>query len=349
MTNTNKKKRNPIVLFLLALVVIVVVMFIANYTSMLIQELRGPKAGVEKLSTCGDQLIAISRYNDIYTWDWNDLSGWPQIGSVNAQKVVAMSSDRLVWVPAAENDVLVVSNLKGDKELKRLPLGVSGRCKWLEVSQNAEYAVTALAIDDGSDSRIQLAAIDPDLTSISQVLTKTIGDKFTLNNIGVSNDGAFVTAVGGKDAGWILVADARSKQILWEQAIDSSSELNNVIFSSNGQIVYASEPGRYIYAFEVATGKLVKQFEMDEYKTPPNNPQTISCIAVSSDGRLLAAATEPASNVWIWDVKSGERILSLSNEGRTVSGISFSPDSSSLAIANLVRSAINIWKIPEKP
>lgn len=349
MTNINKKKKNPIILFLLALVVIVVVMFIANYKSMLMQELRGPEAGVEKLSTHGEQLVAISPNNEIYAWDWNDLSSWPQIGSVNAQKVAAMSSDRLVWIPHGINNILVVGNLKGDKQLWRLSLGVNKKCKWLQASPNGKYAVAALAIDDGSDNRIQLAAIDPDLTSISQVLTKTMGDKFTLNNIGVSNDGAFVTAVGGKDAGWIIVAHAQSKQILWEKTVPNSRELNNVVFSPNGQMVYASESGRRVYIFDIAAKKLVKRLEMDKYKTPANNPQTISCIAVSPDGRLLAAASAPKSKVWVWDAKSGAKIDVIGTGHFCTSDISFSPDSSLLAIADLTTSPIKIWRISENP
>lgn len=349
MTSTNKKRKNPIVLLLLIFAVIVMVMFVANYRSMLVQSLSGPKAGVKKLSTCGNQLTAISPNNDIYTWDWNDLSGWPKVGFVNAQKVTAMSSDRLVWVPSGKNNILVVSNLKGDKELRQLSLGTVRRCKWLEASPNGKYAVTALVVDGGLNQDIRLAVTNSDLTSVSQVATKTIKNKLTLSDIGVSNDGAFVAAVGGKQAGWVLVANAQSRQILWEQTVEDTDELNNVIFSPDGQMVYASEPGRYVYVFESAAGKLVKRLAMDKYKTPANNPQTISCIAISPDGRLLAAATEPASNVWIWDAKSGAKVTVITGEQYTVSGVSFSPDSSLLATAILVRSTINIWKIPENP
>ena len=349
MTSTNKKKKNPIVLLLLVFAVIVVVMFVANYRSMLVQSLSGPKAGVKKLSTCGNQLTAISPNNDIHTWDWNDLSGWPKVGSVNAQKVAAMSSDRLVWVPSGKNNILVVSNLKGDKELRRLSLGMVRRCKWLEVSPNGKYAATALVVDGGSNNDIRLAVTNSDLTSVSQVVTKTMRNKLTLNDIGVSNDGAFVVAAGGKEAGWVLVADVQSRQILWEQTVEDTNELNNVIFSPDGQMIYASEPGRYVYAFERATGKLVKKFEIDKYKTPPNRPQTISYIMVSPNGRLLAAATAPAENVWIWDAESGAKVTVITGEQYTISSVAFSPDSSLLAAGILVSSRINIWKIQEHP
>jgi len=348
MTGTDNKKKNPTILFLLAFVAIVISMFIANYRSTRVQELNSPKSGVEKMSTFGEQLIVISRDNDIYVWDWNDLSNWTQIGAVEAQKVAAMSSDRLVWVPSGKNDVLVVSNLRGDKELKRLSLGMTRTCKWLQASSNGKYAIAGVEVADGSDGRIQLAVIEPDTSSISHVATKTLRqEELELQDIGISNDGASVAAVGGKDTGWILVADGHSKEILWEQTIANSSELNNVIFSPDGQTVYASESGRYMYVFESATGKLGNRLAMDKYKTPPNNPQTISCIAVSHDGRLLAAASAPNSKVWVWDVKSGTTIDVMVTGHFWTSGLSFSPDSSLLAIADLTTSPIKIWRVSE--
>ncbi|MBA7677436.1 hypothetical protein ES703_85693 [subsurface metagenome] len=346
MAEPNNKKKTPIALFLLVFVAVLIVMFIANYRSPLIQTLRGPKDGVQKLSTYGEHITAISRSNKVYSWDWNDLSGQPQVRAVNAQKVVAMSAERLIGVLSGKNNVLVVSNLKGDRELKRLPLGVGKKCKQLEVSPNGKYAVAAVATDGGSDNDIELAVTDADLTSISQVVIRTLErDEFPLHNIGVSNDGALVTAVGGKYSGQILVANTQSKQVLWEQTIANSSQLNNVIFSPDGQMIFASEEGRYVYVFESATGKLIRRLAMDIYETPPNNPQTISCIAVSPDGRLLTASSAPASRVWVWDVKSGAKIEVIGTGHFWTSGISFSPDSSLLAISDLTTSPIKIWRI----
>jgi WD40 repeat protein len=342
-----KKKKNPIVLFLLAFVAIVIFMLVSNYRSIHVQKLNGPRAGVERLSTCGEVLVAISKDKDVYTWRWDDLSGWPQVGSVKAQKAVAMSSDRLIWVPSSETNVLVVSNLKGDKELKRLPLPKGKKCNRLGVSPNGKYAVIALDNQAYPESRVELAVTDSALTSISQVVTKSVEDRLILNDIGISDDGSFVAAVGRKDGGWILVGDVRGRRVLWEQSIADTNELNNVVFSPDGQIVYASEPGRFVYAFEVAAQRLVKKFEMDKYKTPPNNPQTILCVAVSPDGRLLAAASGPFSEIWIWDVQTGAKVAVIKAGQVATTGTAFSPDSSLLAAADLTTAAINIWKVSE--
>jgi WD40 repeat protein len=100
--------------------------------------------------------------------------------------------------------------------------------------------------------------------------------------------------------------------------------------------------------FETATGKTVKQFVMDKYEAPANNPQTIMVIAASPDGRLFTATTEPVATAWVWDVKTGQKITSYRAE-KIISGLSFSPDSSLLVMGILVRSSIYIWKIPQGP
>jgi len=346
MTEAVKKKKNTALLFLPAFAVLVVVTLIANYRSQVVLKLRGPDAGVERLSMIDNRLIAISRENETYVWDWNNLKGWPQVGRVGAQKTAAFCGDRLLWVPAGNDNVLIVSNLKGDEELKRLPLEEVKRVKLLETSANGRYA--AAAIELYGAGRIRLAAIDPNLTAVSEVVTETMEDKSKINSVSISNDGNFMAAAGARDGGWIFVAETGGKKILWEQSVKSSVELNKVIFSPDGRWVYASEPGRYIYVFETATGKAVRQFVMDKYEAPANNPQTIMVIAASPDGRFFAATTEPVATAWVWDVRTGQVITKCHGE-KIISGLSFSPDSSLLVMSILVRSGVYMWKIPQRP
>jgi WD40 repeat protein len=350
MTETVKKKKNTALLFLLAFAVLVVVTLVINYKSQIVLKLRGPDTGVERLSIIENRLIVISRQNETYVWDWNNLSGWPQVGSVNAQKMTAFHADRLLWVPAGSSNVIVVSDLKGDKELKRLPLGDIKKCNLLETSANGKYAAAALELYGSSGRGIQLAVIDPNLTEVSAVVTENMEGKSKIESISVSNDGAYIAGVGAKEAGWILVAETRSKRILWEQSVKSSVELNKVIFSPDGQFVYASEPGRYIYMFETISGKPAKQFVMDKYENEAalNNPQTIGMLAASPDGRLFAATTEPSGTAWVWDVKTGKKVT-MCHLGLMISGLSFSPDSSLLVTGLVVTNNIKIWKIPQGP
>lgn len=349
MVKADKQKKTPIVPLLLAFVVVLFVMFVANYRSKLTQELAGPTGGVKRLSAFGNQLIAISQDNDVYVWNWNDLSDRPQAGSVDAEAAIAMSADRLVWVPSISNDALVVSNLKGDKELKRLPLGFAKKCKFLKASANGKYAVVALEAVDYANNRLQLAKIDSDFNTILPIETKLLEKGLKLNDICISNDGTLVAAAGGKEGGWLLVCGGKNNPTLWEHHFADTNELNNVVFSPDGKTIYAADAGRFVYAFDVAAKKAVGKFEIPGYETPANNPQTISCIAVSCDGRLLAAASAPHSQVWVWDVKSGVKVFVAGTSQFSTSGVAFSPDVSLLAAADLTTGPIKIWRLPGNP
>lgn len=344
MAGQGKKKKSPAVLFLLAFAAIAILMFIANYRSVLVHELANPKGGAEKISTFGGQLIAISPGNEIYRWAWDNLSELPQVSVIKAQKVVAVGPDRLLRILPGSDNLLVTSNLKGDKESGRSSLGGDKECKLLQAGPNGRFAVAALAID-GLDRRIQLVLIDADLNSIQPVETKTMEQGLQLNDIGLSKDGTLIAAVGGGDKGWLFVADAKGKQLLWEMAVEDCNEFSKVVFSPDGRMLYASESGRRVYIFDITAKRLVKKLEMDKYKTPPNNPQTISSIAVSPDGRLLAAASSPNSRVWVWDAETGKKIVTIGTSQFSTCSMAFSPDSSFLAGAVSGYDPIEVWRI----
>ena len=348
MAMQNNKRKHPIALFLLAFAVVVILMFIANYRSALMQELSSPEGGVKKLSTYGKQLIAISPNNEIYNWNWDVLSNGPQIGSVNTQRAVVMSDDRILWIPSGIDNYIIIGKLKGNEELSRLSLGLDKKCKLLQASQNGNYAAAAFAIE-GPGKQIQLASIVPELTIIRPVETKTMEEGMKLNDIGISNDGALIAAAGGNDKGYLLVADVNDKQLLWEYYAEDCNELNKVVISPDGRTIYASESGRRVYVFDISSKKLVRKLEMDKYETPPNNPQTISCMALSSDGRLLAAASLPSSRLWIWNAQTGEKVVTMMAGHFATSSIAFSPDSTLLAEADLTKSPVKVWRISKSP
>lgn len=341
MSGSSKKNKSGMLLFLAVFVGIAIIMFVANYKSDVLYELTTPSAGVERLSTYADQLIATSKDGDIYVWDWGKLPKLQLAGAVKSEKMVAMASDRVVWAPSGKS-VLMVSNLKGDKQLGRLLLPIGKKCELLRASPNGKYAVAALT----TDMDVEFVVMGPDLTSVSKVITKKTQGQLKVNDVGISNDGKLIVAAGRTSQGWILVADTQSKKILWEEAIAASNELKYVAFSPDGQMVYATISKRYINIFESATGKVIRQLEMDKYNTPSNNPQEISCITVSPDSRLLAVSCVPASKLWLWDAKTGVKIALIQPGQFTVTAVTFSPDSSLLAAGDLIgRNTMKVRRI----
>ncbi|MGB8227218.1 MAG: hypothetical protein WCE45_10215, partial [Sedimentisphaerales bacterium] len=118
-------------------------------------------------------------------------------------------------------------------------------------------------------------------------------------------------------------------------------------FSPDSKTLFVVEKVRYIIALDSATGRTIKVFEMPLYNTPGHQKQNICCIAVSPDGKTLAADTEPARTVWFWDITSGRETGKIPASEFTVSDIAFSPDSKYLATGCMVSPEIKIWKVPQ--
>jgi len=343
-----KREKRPTILFAAVFVAIVVLMIMLNYRTTHVYELNGPSAGVYNLSTRANRLVAISRENDIYRWNWNSLTAMPEIGRVDGHKVAALASGRIMWVVSGEKDLLLVGDSKkGEKIEKKLPLDGMKKCRFLQAGGNGKYAALAIESKGSIGKTIELAVTDCNLSGIRLAATKVLRDKLKVSNVPVSNDGTLAACVGVRQLGWIMLASASERRILWEQRVEDCNELDKVVFSPNGKLLYASEPGREVYVFDSASGKLLKRMEIGKYNTPPNNPQVISSLALSPDGRFVAAATEPASDVWVWNSRTGAKVTVITSESNTVSGLAFSPDSSLLATGVLVSSTINVWKLPK--
>jgi len=349
MANSKKKRKSPILWMILAFGGILAFMIISNYRSSCVYEFSSPGGGVSRLTTIGKSLVAISVKNEIYVWDWGSLPGHPKVKSVAAQDSIALSVESQVKILAVNNGVFTLSNIDDDKEPGPLYLRMEGSFVDLQTSLNAKYAVAGFVVSDVLGRSIKLGVIEADSGSISRFVTKSLDENSTANSVGVSNDGGLLAAAGKTaDGGWIFVADAESKEILWEQSIVDCEGLNTVTFSPDGQMLYAAKSDRYICIFDAGSGKVLKELEIEKYKTPPNNPQSISCISVSSDNQLLAAATVPASRVYIWDAKNGSRISVINPGLFTVKGLAFSPDSSLLATGDLIgKNPMRVWKIQD--
>ncbi|HLJ55705.1 MAG TPA: WD40 repeat domain-containing protein, partial [Chthonomonadaceae bacterium] len=70
-----------------------------------------------------------------------------------------------------------------------------------------------------------------------------------------------------------------------------------------------------------------------------------SCVAVSSNGRLVASGGEDGAAI-VWDVRANRRLCSLSMPGAIAHGIAFSPDGAKIAVAqndNRMTGRITLW------
>jgi WD40 repeat protein len=107
----------------------------------------------------------------------------------------------------------------------------------------------------------------------------------------------------------------------------------DVAYSPDGRLLASSSVG-VVRLREPETGRLIRTLEAP--------PDAMLKVVFSPDGRKLAAAgREPT--VTVWDVGSGERVMSLPNHQTVSHGLAISPDGRVIASAGWDR-AVRIWE-----
>ena len=115
--------------------------------------------------------------------------------------------------------------------------------------------------------------------------------------------------------------------------IDVGSSVWVVTFSTNGEYLVSGGEGG-VQVWRVEDRKRTATMETDG---------TVYCLAVSKDGRWIAAGTS-LGEVLVWDTATHEQVFKHEEDNRDVNGVDFSPDSSRLVSASDNKTA-SIWDI----
>lgn len=344
----SKKNRNIIIALVIAITVVFLMIF-SNLKNPLVRRLQGPVEGTDCILTVDGKLSAVSKNNHLFTWQWNDLSVWPVVARPDAQIAIPVADNKVIYIPLTGYSGLVLSDFKSQKEIARLDIPYGSECEKIKLSANGKFGAASILFKEGTQKGwFKLGVFDSDLKGISFVFQKdTAADKFQIDDFDVSQDGRLLAGAGYKEKGWIFVTDTKNGNILWEKTFNEYDRFTLARFSPDGKTLFAAEKVRYIIVYDSTSGQNIKVFEMPLYNTPAHQKQNISCIAISPDGRILAADSEPARRVWLWDIKTGREISSFTAGELTISSIAFSPDSRFLATGCLVSPEIKIWKVPQ--
>ena len=342
------KKRNVIIAGTI-ITVIILIMLYANSKSSFERQLQGPIEGTDSVLSVGERLTVVSKNNYIYTWQWSDLSAWSVVAKLQAQIAIPTAKEKIVYIPSISPNQLILTNIQGDKELSGLSLPYGAECNKIKTSSSGEFGVVSMLSKEGiHNSRLKLAIFNSNFKDLTFVFEKDMKtENFSLSDFAISDDGNLLAGVGRKEKAWIFVKDIKNDKILWEKTFDEYDQFTIVKFSPDSRTLFVSEKVRFIISLDLAAGNTVRIYEMLKYDTPAHQKQNVSCIAISPDGKILAADTEPADNVWYWDISTGQKINQVHVHDFTVSDIAFSPDSKYLATGCLVSPEIKIWKVPQ--
>ena len=352
-TKGSKAKKN-ILFFVGMIAAVILLMVVANLRSKLLLKLTPPEGGVRKLFTSGDSLVAVSSRNEVYVWDWKNLSSEPEKCSVTARDVTWMQPGQLVWAALPEADTIVVSDLKGEKEHKRIFLGQEWQCEILRTSRNGRFSVVGMInkTDDEGDAnlfrKIRIGLLDSKFEKVDTIVTiSDEGNDFELSNIAVSEDGATVAVVGSSNGGWIAAPKVKQKKVIWEKFLEHAIKIDEVTFAPDGKKLYAVGRDFTVHEYETETGEGIHSWitGRGEYKKVDFHVWHSVGIEASSDGYLIAVAGQD-TGVEFFDTKDLAKKGSLAPAHHIPAGIAFSPDASMLATADIrADGIIKIWQV----
>lgn len=316
----------------------------------------GRGGGLWERGCCGDSIWGISgggRMEILESWKWQ--AGLVEEG---AQFEFSQKLYNFSWIAGGRYLVvqpegqytsgLFARDVRSQHTLKRWKASDS---KWyirfVHSSANGKYVALASAPRGGNvpNARYTIRLLDVATLTLSDVMVLG-GDRHYANNVRrviPSDDGAYI-AVAGWDNGVALI-DAKQKKLFWSKRPPSAVSLTYAVFGPGNEVVYAGGGEGCVYEMAVADGKVLGRW----FASPTGKSEyghRISAIAVSPDGKYVAAGTGPAGLVFVIDPKTGKTIKVLNHGGSTVALVHFSPDSKRLA--SFAAGMLKVWGT-EKP
>ena len=132
------------------------------------------KTGILNISTRGYFLTAVTKENQIYVWNWDDLSGNPIKGAALFDSALVLDDQRVVAYPLKNPDSLVVYRLTDQGEIHKIPFGTDNNLLHLAANRDGSFLAALLAYTPTPQSAptyYQLQRINPDTGQSHLIIT----------------------------------------------------------------------------------------------------------------------------------------------------------------------------------
>jgi WD40 repeat protein/serine/threonine protein kinase len=130
-------------------------------------------------------------------------------------------------------------------------------------------------------------------------------------------------------------------QPLQTETPQDPAEAEALAFSADSERLFAATSGAHIEEWNIADRQKLREFRFPR----PHGDQSashVACIAVSETGLLAAGQRE--GRVRLWDLRTGEALVTTNAHLRTVWGMAFSSDGERLATASFDQT-IKLWDV----
>ena len=296
--------------------------------------------------TSGDSLYASSEdFKHLFVWRWHDGLPKKVAGCDIPESLPAVfaGDGMCVFQPITGESFRVIMQEAGtNRTLMEVPLDEGWYCRVMRASRNGRFVGLSLGEDvphtDHAQVRLGLVSVADAKVSWFPTLVSPDDVGGSIWFLVPSDDGKYLAAVW---RGEVVLADMGSGTVAWQVAPKEEAGTADVAFSPDGKTLYCGGTRGCVYVMETATGKVLRRwFASDSGASEYGHG--IEHLAVSPDGRFVAAGTVPKGKVYLCDTQKDDKITILETKGY-VFALTFSPDSASLAA--VTDRTIRVWNI----
>ncbi|MBT5925979.1 MAG: WD40 repeat domain-containing protein [Verrucomicrobia bacterium] len=294
-----------------------------------------------------DRHVPAEGETDLRHWEWRYL--WQQV-----------QGNELFSLPAFDQDVFNIDHSPDGRYLaialfdgRILIWDLHRNRKVKELKQASGDVAKCIYSPDGTTligfHRVEKEIPRWDARTLEEQSPLVVSDPIKSGHIrqmAFSPDNTYMAAYGiwrdsttNSSKAMVIVWNGNTGDQLWTADVGPYSwHAGSVCFSADGKHLLIGDANSGLSRYKSLTGEL-------EQKWPAHEGQSISALAVSPNGKILASGSAYSSGIiHLWDIDTGEALATLEGHEAWISWLEFSADGKTMASASADQTA-RIWDI----